>query len=315
MTLEPRFLRLTDKFMEFVRRESGLGIIVCDESGTIVRATVRSRLGNHHAGAYQVMRGLADEYAVTAEEAAADPQMKEGVNCPIVVDGKRVATFGIAGPLSVTRPIARIAAVVLANWLKEMQREQTMNDAGAQVFAGVDDLAQRVDASAQEARQTAQAMAEAAAEVAEKVGHAEAVVATVQRIAQQSRILSINGSVEATRAGDHGRAFAVVAKDMTRLAEETKATAAAIQTTLSEISRAITHVQEAVARSAASASEQTGALQEVTRTVADLKQAMATLESDFGGQAGEPAARRPSRSLAAHRLAGRGTSPPVAPRG
>jgi methyl-accepting chemotaxis protein len=43
------------------------------------------------------------------------------------------------------------------------------------------------------------------------------VVRQVNDIAQQSRMLAINASVEATRAGDHGRAFGVIAREMLAL--------------------------------------------------------------------------------------------------
>jgi sugar diacid utilization regulator len=315
MSLDSQFQDIAEKFLQSISQVSGCPMIVCDDRGIISSATVRSRIGQPHAGAQRIVSGEVDDWQVSAEEAAENPMVKEGYNCPMVVEGKRIGTFGIAGPLEVAKPLCRVAALVLSNLVRERRQQEAIRQAADQAFESVERLAGQVAELVGGAQGVADAITAASAQVSERVEKAEAVVGTIQRVAQQSRILSINGSVEATRAGDHGRAFAVVAKDMTRLAEETKATAAAIQTTLSEISRAITHVQEAVARSAASASEQTGALQEVTRTVADLKQAMATLESDFGGQAGEPAARRPSRSLAAHRLAGRGTSPPVAPRG
>ncbi len=282
MPLEPRFLRLAERFIDFVKRETGLNTIVCDETGTIVRATIRSRIGNKHAGAQRIMRNEVDEAAITAEMERANPLTKEGLNCPIVVDGRRVGTFGIAGALETTRPLARVASVVLATWFKELQQETALHETAARVFAGVDGLARQVGESAATAQAIAEEMSGAASEAVERVERAEVVVNTVQRIAQQSRILSINGSVEATRAGDQGRAFAVVAKDMTKLAEETKAAAAAVQTTLGEIARAVARLRKAVSRTTAAAAEQAKSLQEVTHTVATLKEAMVGLEHTFG---------------------------------
>jgi PAS domain S-box-containing protein len=122
MPLEPRLVRLAEQFLEFVKRETGFDGIVCDEAGTIALATVRRRVGDAHVGAQKIVRHEADEYAVSRAEAAANPLIKEGVNLPIVIDGRRVGTFGIAGPLEITRPLARVAAAVLATWLKDMQR-------------------------------------------------------------------------------------------------------------------------------------------------------------------------------------------------
>ena len=49
-----------------------------------------------------------------------------------------------------------------------------------------------------------------------------AVSAAVAQIARESRILSLNARVEAARAGDPGRAFAVVAAEMSTLTNRTK---------------------------------------------------------------------------------------------
>jgi hypothetical protein len=257
-------------------------MIVCDETGTIVKATARERVGQKHAGAQRILRGEVDDAAVTADEAAANALVREGYSCPVVVDGQRVATFGITGPLERTRPVARVAALVLAAWVKELRHQQALHEVAARVFATVDGLGARAQDAAREAVATGEASARAARDAAEQVERAGQVVDVVQRIAQQSRILSINGAVEATRAGDSGRSFGVVSKEMTRLADETKGTSAEIQATLGEIGAAIRGVGETVSRSARTTTEQARTLQEVTAMVTELKGAIARLEKSFG---------------------------------
>ncbi|MFL5439199.1 MAG: ATP-binding protein [Myxococcales bacterium] len=120
--LEPRLLDVADRFLEMIGRETSYRAIICDETAHIVRASARERIGDLHAGAKRILAGESSEVAVTAAEALANPRMKEGVSCPIVVDGRRLGTFGITGHPERVQPIARMAALILGNWLEELQR-------------------------------------------------------------------------------------------------------------------------------------------------------------------------------------------------
>jgi methyl-accepting chemotaxis protein len=51
--------------------------------------------------------------------------------------------------------------------------------------------------------------------------HLEAVVATIDDIARQTRFLALNAAIEAARAGDAGKGFAVVASEVRKLATAT----------------------------------------------------------------------------------------------
>ncbi len=63
------------------------------------------------------------------------------------------------------------------------------------------------------------------------------VIATVNDLAEQSNLLSVNASIEAAKAGEAGKGFTVVAQEVKSLAEQSKQGVAQVRAVLSEIQK------------------------------------------------------------------------------
>lgn len=100
-------------------------------------------------------------------------------------------------------------------------------------------------------------------QMVEDIKRAEHIRTLVSNIANQSRLLGFNASIEAARAGDAGRSFGVVAQEIRKMAEQSQNASEDIQNELTQLLREIEQISEGATTIAATSEQHAAGVQEM----------------------------------------------------
>jgi methyl-accepting chemotaxis protein WspA len=182
-------------------------------------AGINAMIGKIHTVVQRVREGSV-QLLSTSSEIAATARQQEGT-----VQGLSSATAEIAAAVREISATSEELAETMEDVSGRAKQASSLAAAGREGLGGIETTMRQL-------MESTGSISAKLGIIREKSENINAVVTTITKVADQTNLLSINAAIEAEKAGEYGRGFLVVAREIRRLADQTAVATLDIENTV-----------------------------------------------------------------------------------